>query len=76
MINNKKLFIIVNVDWFFLSHRLPIAIAAQNDGYDVTIVTANSGKFHEIESYGLKLIEAPFSRSGTSVIKEFKMFML
>ena len=39
----KKLFIIVNVDWFFLSHRLPVALAAQKAGWDVTIVTADTG---------------------------------
>lgn len=26
---NKKLFMVVNADWFFLSHRLPVALAAQ-----------------------------------------------
>ncbi|HVS93658.1 MAG TPA: glycosyltransferase family 4 protein [Mucilaginibacter sp.] len=69
-----KLFIIVNVDWFFLSHRLPIAKAAQDAGYDVTIVTANTGKLGEIERQGLKVIDAPFSRSGTSLISELGTF--
>ena len=27
---NKKLLFVVNVDWFFVSHRLPIAIEAIN----------------------------------------------
>ena len=35
----KKLLFIVNVDWFFISHRLPIAIAAQKNGYEVHIAT-------------------------------------
>ncbi|HVW13944.1 MAG TPA: glycosyltransferase family 4 protein [Mucilaginibacter sp.] len=69
-----KVFIIVNVDWFFLSHRLPIAIAAQDAGYDVTIVAAGTGKLGDIERHGLKVIDAPFSRSGTSLISEFGTF--
>lgn len=74
MAASHKVFIIVNVDWFFLSHRLPIAIAAKDRGYDVTIVTANSGKVDEIRQHGLKVIEAPFSRSGTSLLSEFSTF--
>lgn len=67
---NKKLFIVVNVDWFFLSHRLPIALAAKNKNYDVTIVSADTGKASEIINYGLSFIEAPFTRSGTNIYKE------
>jgi len=40
----KKLFIIVNLDCFFLSHRKEIANAAQKDGFEVTIVTHDNGK--------------------------------
>ena len=36
----KKLLFIVNVDWFFVSHRLPIAIAAISNGYEVHVATA------------------------------------
>ena len=66
----KKLFIIVNVDWFFLSHRLPIALAAQNARWDVTIVTADTGKLKDIEVKGLKVINLPMSRSGMNIKEE------
>ena len=49
MTKKGKLFIVVNVDWFFLSHRLPVAIGAQKSGWDVTIVTADTGKLKDIE---------------------------
>ena len=68
----KKLFIIVNVDWFFLSHRLPIALAAQQAGWDVTIVTTDTGRLHEIGNYGLKVVDLPMSRSGMNIIEELK----
>lgn len=58
----KKLFIIVNVDWFFLSHRLPVVLAAQKAGWDVAIVTADTGKLKDIEAAGLKTINLPMSR--------------
>lgn len=66
----KKLFIIVNVDWFFLSHRLPVALAAQKAGWDVTIITADTGKLKDIEAKGLKVINLPMSRSGKNILEE------
>jgi glycosyltransferase involved in cell wall biosynthesis len=65
-----KLFIIVNVDWFFLSHRLPVALAAQKAGWDVTIVTADTGKLKDIEARGLKTVNLPMSRSGMNIKEE------
>lgn len=67
-----KLFIVVNVDWFFLSHRLPVALTARDAGWDVTIVTADTGKLKEIEKHGLKVIDLPMSRSGMNIIEELK----
>ncbi len=69
---HKKLFIIVNVDWFFLSHRKDIALAAQKAGYDVTIVTADTGKLQEISQLGLKVINLPMNRSGMNIMEELK----
>ena len=66
----KKLFIVVNVDWFFLSHRLPVALAAQKAGWNVTIVTADTGKLKDIEALGLKVINLPMSRSGMNIKEE------
>jgi hypothetical protein len=33
-----KLLYFITEDWFFCSHRLPLALAAQDDGYDVAVV--------------------------------------
>lgn len=68
----KKLFIVVNVDWFFLSHRKDIALAAQKAGWDVTIVTADTGQLKDIEAMGLRTIDLPMSRSGMNIMEELK----
>ena len=68
----NKLFIVVNVDWFFLSHRLPVALAAQEAGWDVTIVTADTGKLRVIEEKGLKVINLLMRRSGMNILEELK----
>lgn len=72
MTKKGKLFIVVNVDWFFLSHRLPVAIGAQKSGWDVTIVTADTGKLKDIEAKGLRVINLPMSRSGMNIFEELK----
>lgn len=68
----KSLFIVVNVDWFFLSHRKDVALAAKNNGWDVTIVTADTGRLKDIESLGLKTINLPMSRSGMNFYQEIE----
>lgn len=69
---NKKLFIVVNVDWFFLSHRKDVALATKEAGWDVTIVTADTGKMKDVEALGLKTINLPMSRSGMNIVEELK----
>lgn len=68
----KALFIVVNVDWFFLSHRLPIALAAKEKGYRVTIVSKDTGKREEIEALGLRFINVEFERSGANPLHELR----
>ena len=72
MTKKGKLFIVVNVDWFFLSHRKDIALRAQQTGWDVTIVTADTGKLKDIEALGLKVLNLPMSRSGMNIVEELK----
>lgn len=69
----KNIFFIVNVDWFFLSHRLPLAVKMKDSGYDVYILTKDSGRRTEIESYGLKFIDVDFQRSGKNPFKELSV---
>lgn len=39
----KWLIFIVNVDWFFISHRLPMVLQAIEKGYEVHIATSITG---------------------------------
>jgi glycosyltransferase involved in cell wall biosynthesis len=66
----KSLFIVVNVDWFFLSHRKEIAISALENGYNVTIVAKDTGKKEEIEKLGLRFINLPMNRAGINIFEE------
>lgn len=70
----KKLFIVVNVDSFFLSHRKDIALRAQQNGYDVTIVAGNTGKSDEILRHRLKFVSLPINKTGLDLREEIKTF--
>jgi glycosyltransferase involved in cell wall biosynthesis len=76
MQNKPKLFLVVNVDWFFVSHRLPIALEALKRGYDVTIFSIDTGRADEIRSHGLRFIPLPTSRAGMNILQEIKVLML
>lgn len=49
---SKKILFVVNDDWFFISHRLPIAIKAKELGYDVHIATGSYVDESKLETYG------------------------
>jgi len=68
----KKLFIVVNIDWTFLNYRKEIALAAQQQGYEVTIVTKDTGAKAEIESLGMGFIDLPMSRSSLNPLDALK----
>ncbi len=63
----KKLLIVVNVDWFFLSHRLPIALGALAEGYEVHIATEITDKLAEIESHGLIVHPLAIKRNNSNL---------
>jgi glycosyltransferase involved in cell wall biosynthesis len=68
----KKLLFVVNVDWFFLSHRLPIALKAQQAGFEVHIATGVTDKLNVLQSYGLKVHPLVLVRGGLGVINAAK----
>ena len=68
---NRKLVLVVNVDWFFRSHRLPISLSAISAGYEVHLVCRDTGMFDELSSLGIVVHDMPFARSGFNPILEF-----
>lgn len=64
----KKLLFVVNVDWFFLSHRLPIALAAQKAGFEVHIATGITDKLGVLQEHGLKVHALGLVRGGVGLL--------
>lgn len=71
-LKSKKIVYLVNVDWFFLSHRLPLARAARDAGADVIVAAGDTGKGKRLEEEGIQFVSLPFSRQGTSLSGEMK----
>lgn len=71
----RSLFIVANSLSYFLSHRLRLAQTAQENGFDVHIVTPSDAPVELIHRYGFHYHNLPLSRSGKNLIKEFKSFL-
>ena len=69
---HKKILYIVSEDWYFLSHRLSLALEAKKRGYSVNVLCKDTGKINEIKNYGINCYELISSRSNTSIISLFK----
>ena len=67
-----KLLLVVNEPWFFVSHRLPIAIAAMSLGYEVHLATNAGSEVEGIERVGIVVHEIPFTRSSTAPLAEIR----
>ena len=67
-----KLFIVINEDCFFLSHRLPLAKAAIEKGYDVTLIAKDTGRKQEVLDAGVKFLDFPVNPTGMSPKQELK----
>lgn len=69
---SRTLMFVVNVDWFFLSHRLPIALAAQRQGYQVHIATGLTDKLEELQRHGLVVHPLALDRSSTGLANAWR----
>lgn len=69
---------LVTEDWYFLSHRLPMALAAKHAGYTVHVATHLNGAGAEIERHGFTLHPLAWRRGSmnpldlVSIIREVR----
>jgi hypothetical protein len=57
---------LVTEDWYFVSHRLPMALAAQRAGYQVHVATRVKAHRAEIEAHGFTLHPLDWQRGSTN----------
>lgn len=74
-ISHPELLFVVNVDWFFISHRLPIALAAQRQGYKVHIATGITSNTINLEDYGFTVHPLRLERGATNLFLVLRTFL-
>lgn len=70
----KRLLIVVNVEWFFLSHRLPVALGALRAGYEVHIATSLTKGADVLQAHGFIVHAVEVDRSSASLSGLLKLF--
>ncbi len=73
-VNKKKLLMILNVDYFLVSHRLKIAVEAQKSGYEVHIAAKQTESSKIIKEKGFILHNLRIERSTTNLIELFNTY--
>lgn len=67
-----RLLYLVNIPRFFVSHRLPLALAAREAGYEVHVATAgeDASSIETIRAAGLPFHPLPLRQHGTNPVQE------
>lgn len=65
----KRILFIVNVDWFFCSHRLPIAKRAIDEGYEVHLATSVTDRQEMLRQLGIVVHPLRMRRGSTNPIE-------
>jgi glycosyltransferase involved in cell wall biosynthesis len=71
----SKLLFFIAEDWYFCSHRLPLAREAIKAGFDVTLLTHVTSHADVIRSAGIKLIPLAMKRSSINPILELAIIV-
>lgn len=70
-----RLLFVVNVDWFFVSHRLPIALEALRQGYEVHVAAVLTDQREQLQSCGLVVHPLSLRRSSMGPWAELQSFL-
>jgi glycosyltransferase involved in cell wall biosynthesis len=70
-----RLLFVVNQAAFFLSHRLPLALAAREAGYDVHVAVPVASPADVVRAAGLPVHHIPIDRGGANPIQELKLLL-
>jgi glycosyltransferase involved in cell wall biosynthesis len=73
----KKLLFVVTEDWYFVSHRLLLAVTAREAGYDVAVATRARQHAETIRRMGIRVIPFELSRRvGNPLLELLRLLSL
>lgn len=67
-----KLLFVVSEDWYFHSHRLPLAVAALARGFDVAVATRVTAHGDAIRAAGIRLVPISMRRRSMNLLDELR----
>lgn len=67
-----KVIFVVTEDWYFVSHRLDLAVGLEEAGYDVGVATRIGRHGDAIRKRGIKVFDIAFNRSGVNPLMELR----
>lgn len=71
----KKIFMFVNVDWFFYSHRLPIAREASLNKVNMSVYADLSNKSFAKDKKDFEVFQSPITRTSKGILKTLYEFI-
>ena len=66
-----KLLYLISEDWFFCSHFMERALAAQARGFEIVVLTRVRSHGQRIRDAGFRLLPLALDRSSTGIVKEW-----
>jgi len=70
-----RLLFVVSEDWYFVSHRLHLAVAAINEGHEVALLARMTNHREVIEQAGIKVFDWSINRQSHNPLKELRAFV-
>lgn len=67
-----RILFLTTEDWYFFSHRLPLARACRDRGWEVLVATRTSEHRAQIESEDFRVIEIQMRRRGRAIVSEIR----
>ena len=69
-LDGRRILYLVSEDWYFCSHRLPIARAARDAGAEILVATSVADHGVAIEGEGFRLLPVKIERSGLNALTD------
>ncbi|MBK1663263.1 glycosyl transferase family 1 [Rhodospirillum rubrum] len=69
----RKVLFLVTEDWAFWRHRLPMARAARDAGFAVTVACRVNAHRDRIEAEGFRVVALPWNRRGVNPLTEIAL---
>jgi glycosyltransferase involved in cell wall biosynthesis len=68
-----RLLFIVNDTGFFVSHRLPVAVAAREAGFEIDLAALDTGGLEKVRAHGITYHPLAVDRTGVNPLRDVRL---